>query len=780
MESNKHLNLSSEDYKMILGSAQIGIWELEVVEGEKKRLYCDTMMKMLLGAKLNSTPEECYEFHAKGMLPEYIDAINQYRHEIETRGMSEVQYKWRNPNGEISVIKCVGILDKNFKEGSRMYGCHQDITSRVSSKENASFLDVLSTGYFCVMDFDLVTGKIKVIKMNEYLTKLFPEVNCTIEEGFERWGRNDLSYEDYMASRHFWDLNNVKKRLKKTDIISHEVRTFSSGWVEVQFVARKRNEKGEVTDVTWLARVIDDNKRKELENAKRVAAFSRQYYSVYYCDIENNTFEEMQHTTLMKEMLEGKVDMQSAFYMWTDTIIDEEYRVEARKFADVSTIDKRFKTGKNLYVDFKNNYGQWTRAELFPVEKDEKGKIKSVIVAAHVIEEEKKRDLALEKARDDANKANAAKTDFLSAMSHDIRTPMNAIMGMVEITKHHVDDKKKVEDGLEKIDIAGNQLLSLVNDVLDISAIESGKVEIHPEIINVNDEAVDFENVVNESMRGKTLKTVFNIHDIYAEWIMIDLTRFNQIAYNLVTNAIKYTPDDGEINVEFWQEKEETKDYIRLKVSDNGIGMSEEFKKNMFDTFKRATDTRVNQIQGAGLGLSIVKKLVDMLGGEIFVESELDKGSTFWVKIPFEKAKQSAVKKIKNNVIKKNRSFNVLIAEDNDMNYEIAKELFEMNNVFCKRARDGKCAVEIFENSKDNEFDAIFMDLQMPIMDGFEATKLIRSSSHKKAKMIPIFAMTANAFAEDVNHSKEAGMDEHLSKPIDIDHVMNLMYQFVK
>ena len=495
-------------------------------------------------------------------------------------------------------------------------------------------------------------------------------------------------------------------------------------------------------------------------------------------------------------------------------------------------------------------------------------------------------------------KANQAKTDFLSTMSHDIRTPMNAIIGLTAIAGKNIDDKVTVRESLRKINLASNHLLTLINDILDISKVESGKLTLNPVAFSIVECAENLVNISQPMVKEKNIDFNFRIHNFKYEYLYADQLRINQIYINLLSNAIKYTEPGGQVNVDIAQEEGEAPRTIKLKyiVSDTGIGMTPEYMARMYQPFSRETDSRVNTIQGTGLGLAITKKMIDLMGGTIECQSEVNKGTTFTVtlEIPLadraaddltlpqihvlladddpvllETAKDTldslgaqtdiaicgadALKmisdgaydvilldcvmpdmngietarqiraKIGNNVpillisaydwsdleadakaagvtgfIGKplfpsslcnklnevlgntNNSaehedenadisgMRILVAEDNDINWEIISVMLDMHGVETERAENGKLAVERMARAKKGEFNLIFMDIQMPVMNGLDATKAIRSLDDPWASKIPIIAMTADAFSENVTECLKAGMNGHIAKPIDM------------
>jgi len=390
----------------------------------------------------------------------------------------------------------------------------------------------------------------------------------------------------------------------------------------------------------------------------------------------------------------------------------------------------------------------------------------------------KNRQLAA--AEQEAERASSSKTSFLSAMSHDIRTPMNAISGMVEIAMRNEDDSKKVDDSLKKIKNASDQLGALVNDVLDISAIESGKLQLRLEDVSIRSIFDKVESIYQPQMDSKGVSGSFAMHDIVAPWVLADEVRMTQILANLVSNAIKYTPAGGSVQVECWQQASNSGVIsTAIQVRDSGIGMTPAFMAHMWESFRRATDTRVNRIQGTGLGLSIVKQLVEMMNGRIEAASEINRGSTFTVTIPLQPAEHVEKRTASQNWKRDLAGIRVLVAEDNDINWQITENLLGMYGIITRRAENGRICTEMFTSAPAGTYDAILMDMQMPVMDGLEATKAIRASGHPEAGTIPIIAMTANAFTEDVVKCKEAGMNDHLAKPVETEKVLETLKRHI-
>ena len=370
-----------------------------------------------------------------------------------------------------------------------------------------------------------------------------------------------------------------------------------------------------------------------------------------------------------------------------------------------------------------------------------------------------------------ANQASEAKTQFLSAMSHDIRTPMNAVLGMMTIAKSNLDKPDYVEECLNKSMNAGNQLLTLINDVLDISKIESGKLALSPEDISLDDVISDLLEMLTPNIMQKNIELMTDFEKIPYKHIYADQMRLNQIYVNLISNAVKYTNEHGKISISIYEKdsRDSEKTCLVFRVSDTGIGMTEEFQRNMYNSFSRAVNTQVNRTQGSGLGLSIVKQVVDLMGGTIECDSIPGEGTTFTVYIDFPIVETVISDESENDNINNDlKSLKLLVAEDNELNWEIISVLLSEQGIVCDRAENGKICVDMISSVPHGTYDAILMDIQMPVMNGIDATRHIRALSDPYANQIPIIAMTADAFAEDVRACEECGMNGHIAKPIDM------------
>ena len=385
-----------------------------------------------------------------------------------------------------------------------------------------------------------------------------------------------------------------------------------------------------------------------------------------------------------------------------------------------------------------------------------------------------------------AESANNAKTSFLFSMSHDIRTPMNAILGFTRIAEKHIDDKERVLDSLNKIKVSGAQLMNLINEVLEMSRIESGKIEINNEPTDLSCALDEIDPMLNAAAISKSIEYSVSYRNIKDRYVWGDIIHLNRVLVNIISNAIKYTPSGGKVNVLVEQLSHPVNgmaDYS-FTVRDNGIGMSSEFKEHLFEEFSREQTSTVSKQEGTGLGLSIAQRITDLMGGKIDVESEVEKGSTFRLTLSLKTLSRKEFNKYfgKNELSASNdkthnNSFvgmKALLVEDNELNREIATDILKELGIEITEAEDGTFAVDIIDKMykkgiKEDYFDFILMDIQMPVMNGYDATKKIRALDDPYNVHIPIIAMTANAFTEDIKVAFECGMDTHLSKPINVD-----------
>ena len=402
-----------------------------------------------------------------------------------------------------------------------------------------------------------------------------------------------------------------------------------------------------------------------------------------------------------------------------------------------------------------------------------------------VTREQAKRQEELAFAKSQADLANSSKTKFLFNMSHDIRTPMNAIIGFTNLLEKHLDDKEKSEDYIEKIQTSSDYLLSLINNVLEMARIESGKATLSQEVWSIKELIDTLDSIFVGEMKKKSLYFTKSINYEHNN-IYTDKTKLREVFLNILSNAVKYTQDGGSIHLAVDEINSDSTNYatFRFVISDTGIGMSKEFLPHVFEEFTREKTTTESKIVGTGLGMPITKKIIDLMGGSVVVQSELGKGTSFSVILTFKLVPSSVVASIEKekqealgaDFFKGKR---ILLAEDNDLNAEIATEVLEEEGFVVERAQDGLDVIKKIRGNEVGYFDVVLMDIQMPNMDGYEATKTIRRMNSQKRE-IPIIAMTANAFDEDKKNALNAGMNGHVAKPINVKLLMQTLKQILE
>lgn len=388
-----------------------------------------------------------------------------------------------------------------------------------------------------------------------------------------------------------------------------------------------------------------------------------------------------------------------------------------------------------------------------------------------------------EQEKVNAQKANAAKTNFLANMSHDIRTPMNAIVGMTDIAKYNIDDKEKVQECLDKITASSTQLLNLLNNILDMSEIEMDALKLKESQFSMTELVENIQIVLTQMARSRKVELEMTC-DVAHTNLLGDSVRLRQVLMNIISNGIKYTEAFGKVSVSIKEAAEDDSDYASfdIAVTDTGVGMTQEFIENhMFKPFERSGDRRVQKVEGSGIGMSISKSIIDAMGASLRIESTVGVGSGFFIHMRFKKDKEIQKSFMQEDGISilDATGKNILVVEDNDMNMEIIKAILERTHAHVICAWDAEEAIDIFSKSKEGRFDLILMDIQMPGMDGYSAARMIRSMDRKDSMTIPIMAMTANAFAQDVEKAFNAGMNAHIAKPIDVDELFQKMYHFL-
>ena len=537
-------------------------------------------------------------------------------------------------------------------------------------------------------------------------------------------------------------------------------------------------------------------KRSILQDQKRlrvINALGHAYASISLVNLKTEEIEILKSSGNMKPDQKGDMLFKAHQEELIRQVIAEPFQKAYWEFVDISTVAKRLEERETLSFTARTVDERWMTMIIVPQGYDKDGKLCTVLVAIRDATEEKEREIAqdrnLRNALAAAEHANRAKTVFLNNMSHDIRTPMNAVIGFAALATTHIDNKELVLDYLKKIHISGQHLLSLINDVLDMSRIENGSVRIEYTVVHLPDILHDLKTIIQESVHSKQQELYIDTQDVLHEDIITDKLRLTQVLLNISSNAVKFTPVGGTVNIRV-SEKPCRRDgctTVVFSVKDNGIGMSPEFREQVFDSFTREHTVTENGIGGTGLGMAITKNIVDMLGGTIQVESEVGRGTEFTVMLECEisgttvkeepdseqrEPLKNEKQKIRAEIQRRYEGKKVLLVEDNELNREIATAIMEEIGLDVDCVEDGTDAVNIMSSAEGRKYDLIFMDIQMPKMDGYTATREIRTLNDPKCANIPIIAMTANAFEEDRKKAIKAGMNAHIAKPISVDIIL--------
>ncbi len=555
--------------------------------------------------------------------------------------------------------------------------------------------------------------------------------------------------------------------------------------VDAQTIIEQKNQ-----ELSYIRELV-----RRLEQIKGLAS---QYSLLYFVNLEtleteNYYLDNIDGNEMVKMIDDTSANYFEAYQKGVLEFAHPDYVEEMMQYADPSYVMGLLSIKPRHEFRFRrkarNGY-QWFECSLIRLDKDEYPR--SIAIGyANIddrVQRETEQNRVLTGALEAAEAANRAKTEFLFNMSHDIRTPMNAILGYADIALRHSDEAERVRDSLKKIRSSGGHLLNLINDILEMSRIESGKLEIAENPIDIR-EVIKGVNQMSQTLAiAKEIEFTTIVGEIRNPYVMADELHGNELIINLISNAIKYTPEGGKVEwrAEQISDEKDGRVTFRFAVRDNGIGMSEDFQRHLFESFSRENTATVSKQEGSGLGLSIVKRIIDMMGGTIQVESAQGQGSSFTLEIPLkvmdaELQKQFIAERERNMVTQTDKALvgrRVLLVEDNEMNREIVTEILQDSGITTEIAEDGAVALRMVTEKGMDYYDFILMDIQMPVMDGYEATRRIRLLPD--GDRVPIIALSANAFKEDIDKSLDAGMNAHVAKPIDVPQLLETMHTCMK
>ena len=687
----------------------------------------------------------------------------------------------------------------------------QNVDRRVRQENTLTLRDmqlaaILKSRYSVMTTVYLENGQCERMWINEDSTA--PKVlTGNYHQYFQKALETTVAPDDTENFRRVMSPEHLYQKAANTKEYSEEICQYrmvgtNLQWVEQHVIYARRGKRMSVNilgrDITQEKAEEEIRLKGEQEQADIISTLGGMFFATYYADFEEDTFRSVtQQLPEVEKALEGKVDYATGLKIYAENFVHPDDRAEYLEVLGRQNL-RRTLSKKKPYVTLAyrklpeksdtrpEEYG-WIRSTAVMSQADAQGKARSIVYAAQDVTESKRKEmreqLALQAACEAADYANASKQEFISCMSHNVRTPMNGIMGMIKIAADHVDDPEKVKECLDKASMSSRQLLSVMNEILDISQIKSGSFDLKAEAFCLSDVMEEVVLSIRPQVEEKNLHLEMHPMQVEHEDVLGDRKRLQQIFMNILGNSVKFTPPGGrlEISVVEHESREHGCCSYDFVFRDNGIGMEEEFIPHIFEPFSRGEDAAVSHIDGVGLGMSIAQNIARMMGGAIRVESSPGAGSQFTAAIilrlqnPAEQS-QGEVDVVEEEV--SDTSFQgcrILLVEDNELNREIAMELIGEIGAMVECTVDGRRGLQRFAEMPEGYYDLILMDIQMPVMNGFEATRAIRKLPRADAASIPIIALSANVSGEDVAASRECGMNGHLAKPLDIPQLIERM-----
>ena len=783
--SEKYINVKKTIDESLPGYERLDRFFNLIVHPDDMKLFREKSDFKVCMAELEKHPNYKFEFRTL-----YGGKEEYYR----------IKFAYMPDNHDVIILGLLNI-DEQVRREMESATLKEKAQKDEQLREQTARIMELSENFQAIFDVDWETGEYEIFS---YDTAYFEDVLVKMEKGqnFYADTLKDVEKVVYVDDRDiirdtFSNKEYISKTLAEQGQFTIDYRLIGQDgepfWYRVKVVKKTGEDKHFLVGVFF----VDERIRKEAEykrsienELKIINGLASDCVSLYTADLDNNTYKVYSITDAVddiKSVVEGYRNLPKALRDYADGYVFEDDREKVYYYSNLDNMRAALRNTRSQKITVRRNInGQWVWIEMNmikvePVDQPAHNVILSFTNRTEQVKEELEIRKQLEDARSMAESANTAKTNFLFNMSHDIRTPMNAITGFTNMAIKHIDNKEKVIDCLDKTQKAGTMLLSLINSVLEVSRIESGNAGIEEQPGDVFLSFANISTTMNELAATKDIRLTFSFGAVKDRFVYADFSRCMRIFVNIITNAIKYTREGGFVDVRC-EQVGESKDGVgtyRYTITDNGIGMSEEFQEHIYDQFAREKTSTVSGIQGTGLGMSVVKSFVDLLGGEISVKSRLGEGTTFTILLPFRLQEEARYTDPKTGeVVRSNRdaeavvqevSFvgkNVLLVEDNEMNSEIATEILEEEGMVVECADDGTTALQMLKERGIEFFDFILMDIQMPVMNGYEATREIRRLYPDVH--IPIVAVSANAFEEDRQKSLEAGMDDHVAKPINV------------
>ena len=663
-------------------------------------------------------------------------------------------------------------------------------------------LDKICADFTAVYYVELNTGSFEILHINDgtNVKKMNLKQGDNFNSSADQYAVQYLYEKERQEFKDWISTGHLKEQLSRKERITYHYRSKPNPnqheFFEAQAAKIYEDEKHffalvgfrHIDDIMEKETTIQNQLKQALDEARLsneiISAIAKSYCSIYRIDVQKDFFEEISNDSEIHKLTGNRGSASEKLYQLCDTMVASEYRSLIRPFLDVSTLSARLKTEEYISTEYRMCDGSWHRM-LFTVKKrDESGNVTHVLCTVRSISDSKRREEDLNFAAEAAKREAEMKTRFLATMSHDIRTPLNGIIGMVNMGNQYADDPQMQQKIREKVMESLKYLVSLVNDVLDMNKLQSGDLKDQQLLFDLTEVLQELNQIYDERAAKKGIRYEIDWKNgTYSHSTLVgNPVYLGRILSNIMDNAIKFSQSGSVLTLVV---KEETLDDDRANFTfyckDQGVGMSEDFIAHAFDMFSQESETSRSRYEGTGLGLAITKQLVDRMDGSIELKSKAGVGTTVIVKIPFKIGTQDKNSNLSDKPVSLDdysvEGIRALVVEDNELNMEIARCILEDSGMEVTCAVDGQEAVEIFEKSAPDYFGVIYMDIMMPRMNGLDAARTIREMKRRDARRVPIIAMSANSFAEDIINSRLAGMNVHLAKPLDAEKMIIALKQ---
>ena len=663
-------------------------------------------------------------------------------------------------------------------------------------------LDKICADFTAVYYVELNTGSFEILHINDgtNVKKMNLKQGDNFNSSADQYAVQYLYEKERQEFKDWISTGHLKEQLSRKERITYHYRSKPNPnqheFFEAQAAKIYEDEKHffalvgfrHIDDIMEKETTIQNQLKQALDEARLsneiISAIAKSYCSIYRIDVQKDFFEEISNDSEIHKLTGNRGSASEKLYQLCDTMVASEYRSLIRPFLDVSTLSARLKTEEYISTEYRMCDGSWHRM-LFTVKKrDESGNVTHVLCTVRSISDSKRREEDLNFAAEAAKREAEMKTRFLATMSHDIRTPLNGIIGMVNMGNQYADDPQMQQKIREKVMESLKYLVSLVNDVLDMNKLQSGDLKDQQLLFDLTEVLQELNQIYDERAAKKGIRYEIDWKNgTYSHSTLVgNPVYLGRILSNIMDNAIKFSQSGSVLTLGV---KEETLDDDRANFTfyckDQGVGMSEDFIAHAFDMFSQESETSRSRYEGTGLGLAITKQLVDRMDGSIELKSKAGVGTTVIVKIPFKIGTQDKNSNLSDKPVSLDdysvEGMRALVVEDNELNMEISRCILEDSGMEVTSAVDGQEAVEIFEKSAPDYFGVIYMDIMMPRMNGLDAARTIREMKRRDARRVPIIAMSANSFAEDIINSRLAGMNVHLAKPLDAEKMIIALKQ---